>query len=528
MRTRILGIVGWVGTILVFAAVAVRFLKPDWDRYAYWAAWVGLACVLVYTMGQWRDIARAFSRRQARYGTLALSSIVIVLGILVAINYLSARRSKRWDLTAGGQFTLSEQTKKLLRSLDAPLKMIVFERETDFDRFRQKLPEYQHESRQVEVQYVDPDKQPAQSKQYQVQSYGTIVLVYKGRTERVVSDQEQEIANGLIKVMTGQERKIYLVQGHGERDTTSSDRDGYSALSSSLKGENYTVEKLVLAQQPEVPLDATVVIVAGPKTDYFLPEVDALRRYLRKGGKLLVMLDPPDKPGADAFPNLTALLKEWAIDPGANVVVDVSGVGRLFGADASVPVAANYPYHQITQQFSLITAFPLARSMSPLAGVEGRTAQTFVETSQRSWAETDIKELLTSGKVALDPAKGDKQGPISIGVALSVEAPDQTAPAGGNAKPADAKKPETRLVAFGDSDFASNMMLGVQGNRDLFMNVINWLAQQETLISIRPKEPEDRRITLTADQQQRIRWLSIVVLPGAVMAAGVYVWWRRR
>ncbi len=202
-------------------------------------------------------------------------------------------------------------------------------------------------------------------------------------------------------------------------------------------------------------------------------------------------------------------------------------MGRLIGTDASVPVAANYPSHAITQRFSLLTAYPLAREASPISGgVNGRIAQPFVETSPRSWAEADIKGLLTSGQVSLDENKGDKKGPITIGSAVS--APLANAPAPKPGDDPNAPKPETRVVVLGDSDFASNGVLGIQGNRDLFMNIIGWLSQQENLISIRPKEPDDRRITMTSTVQTNIQLLALLVIPGVVFASGVYTWWRRR
>jgi ABC-type uncharacterized transport system involved in gliding motility auxiliary subunit len=185
-------------------------------------------------------------------------------------------------------------------------------------------------------------------------------------------------------------------------------------------------------------------------------------------------------------------------------------------------VAASYPPHAITAGFDLLTAFPLARSMAATEKpVAGRTSQTIIETSQRSWAETD---LAPKGQVAMNPEKGDKQGPISIAVATS-------APAQGDAaakKPDEGEKPETRVVAIGDSDFATNAALGIQGNRDLFMNTVNWLAQQENLIAIRPKDPADRRLTITSDQMSILTWMSVVVIPAAVLGTGVFAWWRRR
>ena len=523
---RVLDLIGWLGFAMVLIAVGIRFGFPAKEQYAYYLAWGGLVAVLLYTLGQWREIAAVFQGRQARYGTLTGVSILVVLGILAALNYIGSRQNKRWDLTANKAFSLSDQSRTVLTKLDSPLQILVFAQEPDFPRYQDKLKEYEYISKKISTEYVDPDKKPTVAKQNQVQQYGTIVFNYKGRTERVTSDSEQDITNGIIKVVTGQQKKVYFTQGHGERDTGSSERDGYNAIAAALGRENYGVDKLVLAQAGAVPDDASVLIVAGPKTDFFPNEVDALKKYLDKQGKLLLELDPPDKADAPQPTNLIALAHDYGIDVGNNVVVDVSGMGRLIGTDASVPVAASYPSHAITKNgsFNFLTAFPMARSVAPVSGgVNGRTAQSFVETSPRSWAESDIKGLLTSGQVSLDESKGDKKGPVAIGSAVSVAAAASDPKA-----PADAPKPETRLVVMGDSDFAANAGLGIQGNRDLFMNIVGWLSQQENLISIRPKEPDDRRVTLTATQQANINWLSIVIIPGCIFASGVYTWLRRR
>src|SRR5262245_19260304 len=274
MANRIFGIIGWVGTALVFASLAMRFGMPAQDRYAYYLALGGLACMLVYMASQWRDIAAFFGRRQARYGTLAASSVLIVLGILVAINYIGSRQNKRWDLTAAKQFSLSDQSRNVLAKLDAPLQLMVFTQNTEFQPFQDRLREYEYSSKQVTTEYIDPDQKQSVAKQYQVQQYGTIVINYKGRTERVTSNTEQDITNGIIKIVSGQQRKVYFTQGHGEKDPTSSDREGYNGISEALKRENYAVEKTVLAQQGGVPEDAAMVVIAGPRSDFLAPEVD--------------------------------------------------------------------------------------------------------------------------------------------------------------------------------------------------------------------------------------------------------------
>jgi ABC-type uncharacterized transport system involved in gliding motility auxiliary subunit len=532
MANRILSLVGWLGAALVFAGAAIRFGYPAREQYVPYLVWSGLAGVLIYMAGQWREIAHAFRGRQARYGTLATVGVLVVLGILIAVNYIGARENKRWDLTANKAFSLSDQTRTVLTQLDSPLQITAFAQEPEFPRYQDKLKEYEYISKQVKVEYIDPDKKPAIARQNQVQQYGTILFGYKGRTERVTSDTEQDITNGVIKVVTGAQKKVYFVEGHGERNTASGERDGYNTIAEALGSENYTVEKLVLAQTGAVPDDAAVVIVAGPKTDFFPPEIDALKKYLDKAGKLLLQLDPPDKAGGPPPANLIALARDWGVDVGDDVVVDASGMGRLLGTDASVPVVATYGSHPITDKFSFVTAFPLARSVTPVTGgVNGRTALPFAQTSAQSWAETDINDMLATGEVSLDEAKGDRKGPITIAAAASATPMTPTtpdAPADSNPLEPEAPKPETRVAIVGDSDFAANAGLGIQGNRDLFMNIIGWLSQQENLIAIRPKSPEDRRITLTATQQSNLTWLSLIVIPAAIFGAGIYAWSRRR
>ena len=538
MLNRLFGFLGWFGSLLVFAAVAVWFIRPDLELLRRTLAFAGLACTLLYGATQWRQVARSFNRRQTRYGTLAGTGLLLVVAIVAGLNYVLARRTVRWDLTAARQYSLSDQTRQIIDSLSAPVRILVFARELEFPQYEDRLNEYAYQSSQITVDYIDADGQPSLTRQYEVQNYGTIVFEYEGRLERVQSDAEQDLTNALIKVIEGEQQTVYFLQGHGEREPEGSDRTGYSTVSEALGLDNYQVEPLLLAQQGTVPDDATVVVAAGPQTDLLQGEVDALAAYLDGGGKLLVLLDPPadgSSPGPDL---LFGLLRGWGIDVGNDVVVDASGVGQLFGGDATVPVAANYPFHPITDEFNLLTAFPLARSISAVAAPpEGRTPQAFIQTSAQSWAEADFTEL-AGGEVAMDEQNGDRPGPVAIGMTVSAPAPAPNLPPAPAEAPSsaedaldageDAPTPETRLAVIGDSDFATNGAVGIQGNRDLFLNTVSWLAQQDTLISIRPREAEDRRITLTADQQRRVFWLAILFIPAAALGTGVYTWWRRR
>jgi ABC-type uncharacterized transport system involved in gliding motility auxiliary subunit len=527
MLKRVLGLLGWLGVALVLAAVAISFLRPEWQWYRGLAL-AGLVCTLLYVLSQWREIAREFSGRQARFGTLAVASILVVLGILAAINYLAARHNKRWDLTAAGQYTLSEQTKKVLHDLKKPVRVTVFARTEEFERFRTRLEQYQYETSQLPVEYIDPEKRPALAEKLKENTLGTIVLEYEDRVQRVTSNTEQDLTNGLIKVVQGEQHKVYFLQGHGERDTSGSDGGGYGAIAQALTADNFTAERLVLLQQ-EIPADAKVIVIAGPTSDLLQPEIDRLKQYLSKGGKLLVLIDPPQKADAPPLSNLLALLKEWSIDVGLNAVLDP--LSRLRGAEADVPVAAPpYPYHAITSTFRMLTAFPFARSVKPVEGASGgRTPTSFVQSGPSSWAETDLKRLTTRGEAQPDLEAGDIRGPVSMAVAISAPVADSTPPEG--APPVETEppqKPETRVVVVGDSDFASNAVLNMGGNKDLFLNIVNWLAQQENLIAVRPRDPEDRRITVSAGQDRMIFWFTVAIMPGLILFAGVHAWWRRR
>ena len=541
---RLFDVLGWIGTALVVAAVAIRFIRPELETVWLRLALAGLVVVLLYLATQWREFAVLWGRRSTRAGALTSASVLLLLGILVGINYVAARQHKRWDLTSGGQFTLSDQTRKVLASLSAPVTVKVFAKDNEFPRFRDRLDGYTYVTKQVKVEYIDPDKQRAVAQQWQVQQYGTIAVEHQGRIERITTDTEQDITNAIVKAVQGRTSKVYFAQGHGERDTTSADqRTGYNAIATALQRDNFSVQPLVLAQQQDVPADATVLVIAGPKVDYLPPELEMLQRYLDKGGKLLLLLDPPDDASAPPLTGLIALANAWGIDVGTNVVVDVSSVGQMLGAGPSVPVVATYPEHPITDNFSLITAFPLARSVTPVeGGRNGRTAQALATTSAQSWAETDLKAVFAGTPVARDTAAGDKEGPITLAAAVGVDAPNAPAtptttqdpqPAAPGAPapsppPASAPKPQTRLVVIGDSDFVTNSVLGTPGNRDFFMNALNWLAQQENLIAIRPREAGDRRVTMTEDQQRRVLYLSVLGLPLAVAALGIWTWSRRR
>jgi len=356
-----------------------------------------------------------------------------------------------------------------------------------------------------------------------------IVLEQAGRRERITNDAEQDVTNGLVKLTREGKRTVCFVEGEGERDPDDGGEHGYSHAKAALARSQYEVKKVLLLREKKVPADCTVLAVAGPQKDLLPLAVDAIREYVKGGGKALVLIEPPFK---EPSANLSALLKEWNVETAPDVVVDASGVGQLFGAGPVTPIVAPpYPWHEITKDFKVATAFDTVRTVEPgTATAEGTTVQKLLETSPMSWAETDL-----TLKDPIEASAQERKGPLSLGVAvtLKVQASPSPAPSPSPAEDASANgtpesKPEARVVAVGDADFASNAMLGFQGNSDLFQNMVAWLSQDVDLISIRPREPDDHRMVLTPNQMQKVMLLALAVIPGVFVVLGVVNWWRRR
>jgi gliding motility-associatede transport system auxiliary component len=523
---RLMGILGWLGVALVVAALILRFTKADQPALYQGLAYAGLAVTLLYAASQWRDIARSFQSRGAKYGSIALGGVLVFAAILVAINWIAQRQTKRWDLTETQQFSLSDQTRSILAGLKAPLKIRVFHQSQDKpQRYRDRFEPYQYLSKNVTTEYIDAEVNPAQAQKFEIVALPTIVLEYQGRTQRAQSPDEQAVTNALKKLIEGKTKKAYFVQGHNERDPDdASTNNGIKAAADLLLDENFEIGKVALLQTGKVPADATVLVIAGPTVDLAPQEADIIGSYLKNGGKVLLMIDPPEKAGPVQATSMVALAKSWGIQVNNDLIVDPQG--QLVGANASVPVGLPSE-HAITKGYRIFSAFSLARSVAPVeGGADGKFAQKVVETGAESWSESDVKGLYETGRPTKDPAKGDKPGPLAVGAAVS--APAAPAPAPSDAPPAaDGPKAESRLVVFGDSDFATNRWIRQLGNGDLFLNSVNWLAQQEDLIAIRPRDPEDRRIEMTLGAQWAVL-IFMCAIPLLLFGNAVRVYWKRR
>jgi ABC-type uncharacterized transport system involved in gliding motility auxiliary subunit len=530
---RLVGLLGWLGVVLVLAAVAIRFTRSDLQPWSFNLAIAGLVVIALYALTQWRDIARSLQGRNVKYGSLTAGSVVLFLGILAGVNWIGNRYPYRVDLTEGQQFTLSDQTRQIVRELTQPVKATAFydAASQSADAFRDKLDEYAYLSSQFTAEYIDAVRDPTRAQALGVQTLPTVVFEHAGRTEKVTSTDEQALTNALKKVVLGQAKKVYFLQGHGEGDTESGgEPTGFFNAARALQGDNFEVAKLALAQAGAIPDDATVLVVAGPTADALPGEIDLIKAYLAKGGKLLLMVDPAAPSDRTSPASFVELAREWGIELGSNIIVDQSGLGQLVGGGAETPVGMPVS-HPITNDFGLLTAFRLARSAAPIeGGASGRFPQKFLESSPQSWAEADIAGLYKTGRPERNLDKGDVNGPVAIASAVSaaITAPATPPDTAGASSDPDAPRPETRVAVFGDSDFANNRYIGVPGNAELFLNTMNWLAQQENLIAIRPKSATNRPLVMTGDQQNQLTLISLLVIPVLLIGNAARVWWKRR
>lgn len=550
MVRKIVNSLGNVGLILIFLGLFNWSVTNLWDWKSQVGVYVGLGLLAVYLVANYREVQETLRSRTARLGGMALASLLLVLGILALANFLNYRHHKRIDLSEGRLHALSDQTRKILENLDKDIRLIgFFQDEVGGRRFQDLAREYRYLSSRVEYEIIDPQKEPTRVQEYGITRNGQIVVVGPAKREILDEATEEKITNAIIKVTREGEKTVYFLTGHGERSISDFEATGYSSIKEEIEKQNYQVKEYNLAQENKIPEDAYVLVSAGPKVSFFPNELQLLEDYLGKGGKLLLLVDPESKFEADEF------LARYGIDLGKDIVVDASGLGQLFGFGAAAPLAADYADHPITRELEgTMSIYPGARSVLTKESPEGYSTLELVRSSPQSWAETD----LNSPRVSFDPGV-DRRGPVALAVVSTkqVELAEESAEesetqesettqgdesaentdkeeneSAAGSSPADegeqTEKRESRIVVFGDSDFSANGYWQISVNGDVFLNTVSWLAEDTDLLSIRPKNPENRMITLTATESRLIFWGTVVFFPLATLIFGIAVWYRRR
>ncbi len=511
-RPRLASIAYAVALALFVGSAAWYVVNRALDPYLRIGAALGLLALAGAILFDPARVRRAFSGRQARYGSNALLVTTAFFGILVVLNFLAFNNPQSVDLTETQDFSLSPETLLILDQLQEPVQLLGFytpESADSRDVTRALFDVYQRNSSgKLSYDFVDPRANPVAADRYGVQRDASVVVAASGASEVVSYPSEEELTSAILRLTNPEERKVYFIVGHGERDLEGVDAAGYSQVRQALEAKNYQIATLSPLVEGAIPADALALVMAGPTVDLPAPEAVLIEDYLEQGGALVLLAEPTAALAAEqpVDPLGAYLEQDWGIALQDDLVLDLNSSLPL------TAIAAEYADHPVTARMrNLRSYFPSARSLK-LEAKEGSLLQPIplVRTAANSWGDTDYASLTEGGNLAFDQ-ESDLPGPLVL--AAAIENPDTG----------------SRLVVVGDSDFAANADFFSLGNGDFLVNSVDWAARQEKLISLTPK-PAISRFVLPPSIQAigGIFLVTVILIPAAVLGAGTYVWWTRR
>lgn len=455
-------------------------------------------------------ISASFSKQSLlRWADLILL-IILFTGVLVLINYIAFRHNPRFDLTPEKRFSLAPQSVSILKSLTNDVQTTVFIKQDKQHDFDDLLELFSRASSHFHYSFINLEKNPAKAEALGIRAIGAGIVEYNGRKEKVQYFTEEKLTSALIRLTEKNERIVRFVTGHGEKDIYNfDDKTGYHMVKQALESENYLVEDILLMQLEKVPEDTIVLVVGGPKKDFFQKELDMLDKYLRDGGRLLMLCDPCPLPRIEKY------LQKLNIRLERNFIIDKKS--KLLGLDDMSPIIVTDKSHPIAKYMNDAVVFPVCRSVIPTNGA-GIGMSILAQSGPDSWAEQDTESVYN------DQPRFDKDRDIKGPVPVAVVTPVQPADKGRRAEEAG------QAVIMGNSSFASNHYINVLGNKDLFLNTVNWLAEKKLLLSTRKKAGQTpvSMLFLTENENKLLLWSAVIIEPGIILLLGLLVaLWRR-
>ncbi len=493
-------------TVVVLGIGSFSLFLAFPDRPLYWGSVLGLGGLLLLALliVEFRELLSFLISQKGQMGAGVLFSSLLFVGILVIVVYLVDRREISWDWTKIKRHSLSPQTVNVLKNLKKEVTITAFydAQSPEFTRVRDLLRRYRAYTNKISFQVVDPDREPLLARQKEVFGSGITVFETNGKKERVSFGQEKDFTGALLKVTSDRVPVLYFLIGHGEKSPEDYDRMGLSDFKNGVERQNYKVKVLKLMTEGKIPSDCDVLVIAGARQPLLPQEKKLVEKYLSKGGKLMLMLEP------DPAPNFSDWLDQWGLQTNPGWVVEPAN--NIFG-DAAAIFAGDFRFHDITQPFRkagqevvlFITARPLKRKNQTPSGV---TLSELIETSSTSWRETELR-----GVVKKDP--GEESGPFILAAAIEKSVSD---------------KKKQRVVVAADSDFFANGLWRNVSNGPFAYTCVHWLAGEDVLMEIPPKEDLPSRFILSRQQQVFSVVWSIIALPLAIFLTGFMVWWQRR
>jgi ABC-type uncharacterized transport system involved in gliding motility auxiliary subunit len=449
--------------------------------------------------------------RQTKYAAYVTLYVLVILCIATVANVLANRYNKSYDSTSNKRYSLSDQTAKIVKGVTQPVSITYFDKTSGFQGAKDLLDRYTTLSPRVHLDFVDPDKNPNLARAAGIAKYGTTIVQIGAKKDEAKSMTEEAVTGAIIRDLKSSTRTVCFTTGSGERQIDDNDRPGFAKFKELLGKDEYTTQSINLLEKPEVSANCTVVVVGGPKSDYQQSEVDALKKYVEGGGRAMFLLDPPLKIGRPTADNdaLNGVLQGWGVSAEKNLLLDLSPVGQLLGVGPTIALVSSYDPHPIVNEMKgTATGFPLTRSLT-IKSTDKTDVQKLFESSPSSLATNKLDTPNVNPK---DPS--NKTGPLTIAAAGTYKTGKENS--------------QGRFVVVGSSSWVANSFISFNGNGDLALNAMNWLSSDEDLISIRPKPQENRKVNMTAAQFNWVRFSSQFLFPGAILLAGLSVWWRRR
>jgi ABC-type uncharacterized transport system involved in gliding motility auxiliary subunit len=518
--------VGVAGVLVLFVAIGALLVYGRPELPVIWLFVAAALLLVFYVSADPQGILDWLRGRQARYGANTSIMAAAFIGILILVNFLANQHSQLWDITSAHRFTLTKQTLDVLASLKQPVTMTAFyansgQGNSGKKEAQQLLDQYTQHSTMVKVSFVDPDQQPGIAQEFNVRSYGAVVVQSGTQKQTVEFGAERDYTSAIIKVTSAKAIKLYFLTGHGEKDITDSADTGLQAFSDALKKIGFDNQTLNLTNGQQVPEDAAGIIIAAPQKDLQPEEVTALVTYLNRGGHVAVLMEA--YPKAD----LSAILATWGVAIDNGIIVDAAQNLRNV---AVIPGVQQYGPSAVTKNLQgLATFYQNATSLTlKTPAPAGVTVTPIIQTSVQSW------ESKSPDHSKLDfNAQTDQRGPLVMGVVVT-KATNAAAVAGATPTPELASGPslskETRLMVVGNVNWVSNLYLRAAtiGNQDLALAMANWIAEQDQQIDIPPPPTDDRTLLLTGTQTNLVLFGNFLFIPALVFLGGVYVWFRRR
>ena len=516
-----------LGVLLILAGGSYFIIFGGFDTTARIITAAGILLLGIAIAIDPEALWSKLTARNMRYGGNTLAIAALFIGILVLVNVLGARRPERWDLTANKALSLSDETVQVLQKIPEPVVAVVFAETTDSRKTEIENQLYEMQVRSngmLTYEVVDPRDAPAYAQQLGVRELGTTVLVMGDKRQQVTGTREADLATGLIKLVQPNPRKAYFTTGHQERAIDGFDQNAYGQMKSQLESRNFVVENLSLFTTPEVPQDANLVVIAGPRVPFTEIEVQALSAYLDRGGDMMILFDPATDTG------LAPLVSRWGVELGKAYVAE--GNPALTAQSPFLPVVDRPANHRVTERIAGLPLIFLVPSYItvPSPAPPGFRITPLAQTSDRSWAESDEAAIRSPQSATFDEGV-DQRGPLTLAVAIEQNPATPPGTPGAPPPPPDPSQPSSRVMIVSTSQLGSNAALqfGARvGNADLFINGASWLVGDDELISIRPRPADDRTLFLTNAQKNFIMLSSTVMVPALVLAVGILIWWGRR